>query len=127
MISFTSFPVTLPNPKTLDVLDAMGPSNRVPAVYEGACSQRMSGVRPESLTTITEPRQIAVFLSQWFFKGLISLKFNVKPDAVVGGEDAFKFFVAAVLQDRAPQHDDKMAFLTWAIHACCESVTYQVR
>jgi hypothetical protein len=128
MIDLNTFPVKLPNPKTINVLAAMGPADQVPDIYNDAYrSGYGSTLRPASLTTITFPHQIAGFLSQWFFKGLISAKFNLKPDAVVGGEDAFKVFVASILQSRAPAHEHKMAFLTWTIHTCCESVTYQVR
>lgn len=128
MLDLNARPVVIPDLSlVLSITPFLGSYKAVPQIYTEAERRSFSRLTPDALTTITEPIQIAGMLSQWFFRGLLSITFKLKPDTVSCTEKEFKLFVSYVLQDRAPSHEHKMAFLTWVIHVCCESVTYQTR
>lgn len=126
MINLTAVPVVIPDLSSArSVMPTMGSIKDVPLAYTKAYGQSGGRLAPDSLTTITEPAQIAVMLEQWFFRGLLSIRLNLKPGAVSCDSKTLLRFVGEILQDCEPQHEHKMSFLTWVVHTCCESVTYQ--
>lgn len=128
MIDLTQPVVAIPDlRKQTALLPAMGAHSAVPGIYNEAYRSSASSINGESLSTIDTPRDIAGMLNQWFFSGLLSIRFNLKPNRVAGDDKEFGAFVRIVLGSFEPSHEHKMAFLTWVIHECCASVTYQKR
>jgi hypothetical protein len=85
--------------------------------------------------TVTGGSTLPVYrtlLSLWFFRGLKSLSMVLKPnvkhavdDTVTGMEATrLKQYIREVLNDCGSSHAHKMAYLTYVLDTCCESIEW---
>lgn len=99
-IDLNARPVVFPNlASTPRLMAVIGSPRDVPDEYNRAYNASMNRLRAESLSTTSDPIQIAGMLQQWFFRGLQVLQVKLNPEVTQVSEREFKHFLIEVPND----------------------------
>lgn len=125
-IDLTATSLTLTLPSDAGIISAMGPRSAIPkecwnAYYCCNPPRDMKGIQ-----IATTPEQIGWLVSEMFYKGISSLKLNLKPHVTNTEREVLTFF-RTFLGSMRPKHEHKFAWCIYLLSRCCTSVEWGVR
>lgn len=90
-------------------------------------------IDPKYYRATTDPKlaRYSEFLTHWFYRGIKVPDFVFRPEAMTGIVHRVKrhtllAYMDFILEDRAPSHGHKMAYLVYVLDMCVEELTWEV-